>query len=183
MGAESAFEQAVRKIIEKSTPITITEGTVKSVDKAARTCDVERDDLPELFDVRLTATLEPGDDVATIFPTPGSRGLVALVEGQPTDAFMLSATDIEEVAVRIGESEMAINKDVIRAKIGTSEFEMGKDGLILKHDESIKDVLTKIVDAMMAITVTTAQGPSGTPINAPTAMQPIKLSINKIFKG
>ena len=71
MGAESAFEQAVRKIIEKSTPITITEGTVKSVDKAARTCDVERDDLPELFDVRLTATLEPGDDVATIFPTPG----------------------------------------------------------------------------------------------------------------
>ena len=183
MGAESAFEQAVRKIIEKSTPITITEGTVKSVDKPKRTCDVERDDLPELFDVRLTATLEPGDDDLIVFPKEGSRCLVALVEGQPTDAFMLSATDIEEVVLRIGESEMIINKDVIRAKIGTSEFEMGKEGLILKHDESIKDVLTKIVDAMMAITVTTAQGPSGTPINAPTAMQPIKQSINKIFKG
>ena len=183
MGAESAFEQAVRRIVEKSIPITVTEGTVKSVDKVKRTCDVERDDLPEIFDVRLAATLEPGDDDLIVFPKEGSRCLVALVEGQPTDAFMLSATDIEEVVLRIGESEMIINKDVIRAKIGTSEFEMGKEGLILKHDESIKDVLTKIVDAMMAITVTTAQGPSGTPINAPTAMQPIKQSINKIFKG
>ncbi|TCN63678.1 hypothetical protein [Acetobacteroides hydrogenigenes] len=182
MGAESAFEQAVRKIIEKSTPITITEGTVKSVDKAARTCDVERDDLPELFDVRLTATLEPGDDVATIFPTPGSRCLVALVEGQPTDAFMLSATDIEEVAVRIGESEMVANKDKVSAKCGSSEVTLEKAGLTIKKDDSLKSILESIIDQMAAITVTGSFGTSSIPVNSPQ-MVTIKANIAKLFKG
>lgn len=181
MSLETIAEQAIRKIIEKTLAATITEGTVKSVDKEKRTCDVERDDLPELFDVRLNAMLESGDDVATIYPKEGSRVLVALVEGQPTDAFVLSATDIDEVAVRIGESEMVANKDKVSAKCGSSEVTVEKGGVTIKKDESLKQFLSSLIDNIAAITVTTPQGPSSSPINA-SKITALKTELSKIFK-
>ncbi len=108
---ETLFEQAVRAILAKAVPMQVTEGTVTAVDKGERTCTVERDDLPTLFDVRLNATLNPGDNLVTIFPKSGSRVLCALVEGQPTDAFVLTATEPEEVSGKVGEVSLRWNAE------------------------------------------------------------------------
>ena len=109
--SETLFEQTVRAILENVVPVQVTEGTVTVVDKKERTCTVERDDLPTLFDVRLNAILNPGDSQVTIFPKSGSRVLCALVEGQPTDAFVLTATDVEEVSGKVGEVSLQWNAE------------------------------------------------------------------------
>lgn len=108
---ETLFEQTVMAILAKAVPMQVTEGTVTTVDKVERTCTVERDYLPTLFDVRLNAILNPGDSQVTIFPKSGSRVLCALVEGQPTDAFVLTATEPEEVSGKVGEVSLRWNAE------------------------------------------------------------------------
>jgi len=108
---ETLFEQAVRAIVAKAIPMQVTEGTVTEVNKTERTCTVEREDLPALFDVRLSAILNPGDNLVTIFPRSGSRVLCALVEGQPADAFVLTATEVEEVSGKVGEVSLLWNAE------------------------------------------------------------------------
>lgn len=111
MSLESVILQAMRKAAVAVVPVMLTEGTVTSVDKAKRICDVSRELLPELFDVRLNTVLEAGNDLLTTYPKKGSKVLCILVDNQPTDAFVLSATDIEEVSGQIGEMKFTWTKD------------------------------------------------------------------------
>lgn len=113
MSLEGVILQAMRKAAERMVPVLVTEGTVIAVDKLKRICDVSREMLPELFDVRLNTVLEAGNDLLTIYPKKGSKVLCILVENQPTDTFVLSATDIEEISGQIGEMKFTWTKDGI----------------------------------------------------------------------
>ena len=182
MSLESVVEHLVRSILEKNTPLYLSEGTVKSVDKKSLTCEVEREDLPTLYDVRLNAMLEAGSDLVTIFPKSGSRCLVALVNNEPTDGYLLSTTDIEEVSVNVGTSGVIINKDKVSAKCGTSEVTLEAAGITIKKDDSLKSILESIIDQMAAITVTGSFGTSSVPVNM-IQINLIKQNIAKLFKG
>lgn len=104
-----AMESAAKRII----PVLITEGLVKSVDRAKGTCNVEREGLPDLLNVRLNSITEPGQDVITIYPSVGSDVLCALVNNQPTDSVVISANDIEELAGEIKGMKLSWTKDGI----------------------------------------------------------------------
>lgn len=104
-----AMESAAKRII----PVVITEGIVSSVNREDGTCNVTRDGLPELLNVRLNAVTEPGKDVLTIYPQKGSKVLCALVWNQHTEAVLLSSTDIEEVAGEIKGMKLSWTKDGI----------------------------------------------------------------------
>lgn len=97
MSAESQLQELIERVVKRALPLIITEGTVKSVDKGAGTCTVEREHLATLFKCRLNAVLDAGTDVVTAYPKEGSKVLCALVDNDPMDAFILSATKLEEV--------------------------------------------------------------------------------------
>lgn len=71
--------------------------TVTSVDKEKRVMDAagEADGL-EYFDVGL------GMGSVNVYPKPGSLCLVAVVEGRETDAFLISAAEVESIEVTAG---------------------------------------------------------------------------------
>lgn len=102
MSLESLLQEAIEKTAEAIIPVMVTEGKVTKVDKEANTCNVEREDLPELFKVRLNAITSPGTNIVSIYPKVGSRVLVVLVENNKTDAYVLTATDIEEIIINGG---------------------------------------------------------------------------------
>lgn len=111
-----AMESAAKRII----PVLITEGLVTSVDRTKGTCNVEREGLPELLNVRLNSITEPGHDLITIYPSVGSDVLCALVNNQPTDAVVISANDIEELAAEIGGIKLSWTKDGIKINDGSN---------------------------------------------------------------
>ena len=104
MSGNSTFIEAVERIINRNKPMVITEGAVTKVNKDAKTCDIERDDLPEMFDVRLCVNLDPGVNVVAIFPKVGSKVLVGIVENNPTDGFVLTTNDIESIIINDGKN-------------------------------------------------------------------------------
>jgi hypothetical protein len=64
---------------------------------------------------------------------------------------------------------------------GTARFEMN-NGFLLKHNnETLKAVLSDLVNAIQGITVTTAQGPSSVPINS-AAFTAITARLNALLQ-
>lgn len=152
----------LRKAILGIMPVYVTEGKVTTVDKVACTCDVEREDLPKLLGVRLNAIIEPGD-VITFFPKNGSKVLCIMIGNQPTECYLLSTTEIDEVSIRISNTSILINNDII-------EFNGGSLGGLVKAGE-LKAQIDKnsaILDAVLDIL-------NGAPIAEPGNGQPSAL--------
>ncbi|MBE9468971.1 MAG: hypothetical protein IMY72_11730 [Bacteroidetes bacterium] len=124
MSALTSFERAVLKIIKDNTHLFITEGSVISIDKDKNICNVDRGDLPELLNVRLNSVLEAGTKVITIYPTIGSKVLCAMIENNPTDAFLLSTTDIDEIIINGGENGGLIKISELVDKVNQLEDKM-----------------------------------------------------------
>lgn len=123
MSFESIIISAIEKVVARKMPIQVTVGTVTAVDKDKRTVDVERDSLPEMFDVRLNAVTSP-TGVLTIYPTKGSYVLVAIIDNNPVDAFVLTCTDVDEIVFNNGEYGGLLKVDAI-----VSEIQAVKDDL------------------------------------------------------
>jgi hypothetical protein len=111
MSLEQQIEKAIRAASKKAIPVMVTEGIVDDVNKNARTCNVNREDLSDLTEVRLNAILEAGENVLTIFPRKGSKVLCIIIENDPTDAYVLAANEIEEISGQIGEMTFKWNAD------------------------------------------------------------------------
>lgn len=113
MSLEKAITDAIERGARKAIPMLITEGVVLDVDRVKATCTVSREGLPDLFNVRLNSVTSPGDDVVTIFPNKGSKVLCALIDNKATEALVISANDIEEVAGEIKGITLSWTKDGI----------------------------------------------------------------------
>lgn len=71
--------------------------TVDKVDKGNRTMDVTGIvDQLEYYDVQL------GMGALCIYPKPGTTCLVGIIEGQETDTFLISADEVDEIALNSG---------------------------------------------------------------------------------
>jgi len=122
----------------------VTEGIVVAVNRDTKTCDVERENKPKLFEVRLNAFLESGDNVITIYPKIDSKVLCAIIENDVSDAYVLDCTDIEEISGQIGDVKVKMTADGI-------VFNEGKIGGMVKANElkTQLDKLTKRVDGII----------------------------------
>ena len=68
------------------------------------------------------------------------------------------------------------------AKISDALYEMGSDGITVKNGtETLKSIVSDLLDAILAETHSTAMGPTGTPLNFAT-YQAIKLRLDSLFK-
>lgn len=123
MSVESIVETAIEKVVARKMAMQITGGKVTAVDADKRTVDIERDELPEMFDVRLNAVTSP-TGALTIYPTVGSYVLCAIIENNPVDAFVLTCTNIDKVVLNDGA-----NGGVLKVEAVASELQAIKDDL------------------------------------------------------
>jgi len=151
-------QKAIEKVKKGKNLPVISEGVVTSVDRDTRTCEVEREGAPQLYDVRLNAFLESGNDVITVYPKKGSKVLCTTIEGDQADAYILDCTDIEEISGQIGDVKIKMTTDGI-------VFNEGKIGGMVKANElkTQLDKLTKRVDDLInALKSTTPDSAGGT---------------------
>jgi hypothetical protein len=107
--------------------------------------DIQADQ--ELYNVRLRASIDNLEGV-TLIPKIGSTVLVGAI-GNSDNWVVLAHSEVDKVIV----------------VSGAARFEMN-NGFLLKHNnETLKAVLSDLVNAIQGITVTTAQGPSSAPVN------------------
>lgn len=116
MSLETQLVTMIEKLVRKNVPVVITEGIVTSVDKEKNTCDVNRGDLPELFEVRMNAVLS-ATGVLTIYPKPQSKVLCAIIENNPTDAYVLTCTDVDEIIFNEGENGGLVKVDALASEL------------------------------------------------------------------
>lgn len=104
MIAEQAFEMLMRamKAAAGGDGTRVHVGAVKEVDEKEWTCVVEREDMPELHDVRLNAVIDEGvKDRFVVVPAVGSYVLV-LTMGEATEGLVVAMSKIDKVMIQTG---------------------------------------------------------------------------------
>ncbi|CAA0222371.1 hypothetical protein [Tenacibaculum maritimum] len=151
------FIQAVKASVEGKGKTSV--GTVVKI--TGDTCEVTRDGLPELIDVRLNAISGDFKNQFTVFPKVGSQVLVLEIENAPAETAVVKWTEVESVKMQI--DEFGFNAD--------------KDGLqISNKGENFRTVINDMIDELNKILVI-----QGNSINK-AAMNQIKSRFNKILK-
>ncbi len=126
-------------------------GTVKKVDEKRRTCDIEVGNI-----IREKVMLYLIDD-----PEDPKKGWCFVPALEST----VLVTRIDATSSRLRVS-MFSEIDRVVCTTGETEFSVGKDGYKLNRGRfGLLKTLTDLCAALEQLTVTTAMGPSGQPIN------------------
>jgi hypothetical protein len=141
------LQEAIQQLADKGQTVYCVPGTVKTVNKDALTCDVERlDGLADLLDVRILPATPGG---LKLVPKEGADVICAMLSEQ--DAYLLNASELDSFAVTVGDT--VIEAD---AKTGVQ---------ITVGGESLGKLYNDLLSAIQKITVPTGTGPSGVPVN------------------
>ena len=171
---------------------------VKSVEKD--TCTVLVDDL-ELTEVRLRAVVDGEEEFLRITPKVGSMILVAdLSDGEMRDLVVIKYTQVDIIELKRNKIDINItggDKNEIsiineKTKINLKEDEINilnnqievnlKDNKINVHNGySLKDAFNDLINEIKMITVPTAMGPSGIPVNNHPNFDKIRGDINGLL--
>jgi len=134
----------------------------KSVDwgEKTMTADGVSDDVPY-------KGVQLGFGYVDVKPKVGSVCLIGILEGKEALTFLINAEAVEQVEINIGKLKI----------------EASPEGLMsVKNDRySLKKTFDDLITAIKLITVTTATGPSGTPINA-AQFDLIKMNLTNLLK-
>lgn len=133
-------------------------------------------------DVKDEFPLDQGAMVACITDQYMERGVVLGCAYNDQDAPDRGAEDVFQVLYSDGTFEMynqsEHKKMIINEK---TELIIGRDGFVIKRStETLKKIISDLIDQIVELTVTTPNGPSGTPINA-TAFTAIKNRLPNLF--
>jgi len=138
---------------------------VMSVDETKMTVDGMDQDSVDYFDIRIQAS-QGATQGSFVIPAIGSWILASNIGKVDTTYFVVSTTEIQKAVINIGELEAEIDSQGISVKKGTV-------GLLTVFDD--------LITAIKAITVTTSQGPSGTPLNF-ASFDLVKTKFNQLLK-
>lgn len=140
--------------------------TVEVVYENNYTVDVLTAGGHEYFDIRLKPSIDSLDPGAIIFPEIGSKVLIARIGASDNTFCVIAYSQVSKV---IFASEQ-------------TSIEIDSAGILLKRqNETLKDLISDLIDQIKQITVTTAQGPSGVPINA-AGFTAIQTRFNQLLK-
>ncbi|SHK69804.1 hypothetical protein [Epilithonimonas mollis] len=132
----------IKKIIRDNLILNTGVGTIKSVGE--NTCVIEREDLPDLEDVRLNSIEGNFENSFLIFPSVGSEVLFLMVENAPEENCIVKYSEIDKVKITVA---------------GAS-FEMSAGKFEFKNDNSdLKQILSKTFDRLNSAIITTPNGP------------------------
>jgi hypothetical protein len=114
--SESAFERAVKQIVGKMVKPDVLVGVAVNV--TDKTCDIIRENAPELKQVRLNAIDDDLQTYITTVPAENSSVIVAIIEGERTEAIILKCSEVAKIIGKIGGSEFEMTGSSIVANSG-----------------------------------------------------------------
>ena len=173
-------------------------GLAQNIDEENRTCEIKVNDDLTLFNCRLNAVLDAFESRVLIVPKDQSPVAYIAVNGNLTDPLIIAYSEIEKVLLLIGDTTMTIDGEKATMTIGNTsttvedsklqlavgQVEIGieSDKLsIKKGGVSLFDLLDGLLQGILALTVPTGTGPSGTPINA-TSFTELKTKLTQIMQ-
>lgn len=156
--------------------------TVRSVDETRRTCTVEAGGIG-YDDVRLHAVADAGRKGFCFIPTVGSVVLVSRIGGS-NELFAAMFSEVDAALLTIGEkTTVRAEADGLTLAAGDTALEATADGLKLTRGSAgLLKTLSDLCDALARLTVPTAVGPSGVPVNA-ADFTAIKNELKQYLKG
>jgi len=142
---EEAFVQAIKLLIKKELKANISIGRVKSIDGAV--CDVERDDLPELLEVRLNSINKSFNSSFTVIPKVGSEVLCAVIEGNDAETYIIATSEIEAVEIWFD----ADKKKGVKITADGAVFDEGNNGgmTITPELKTQLDIMSSRIDTII----------------------------------
>lgn len=153
------LKQALHELLDAR---LLVEGTVTSVDGQLVTVQ------PKSSETTVTGRLlavEADDGYMLLTPAVDSTVWLATIDQTTGEGLVVSYTELDKVQVQAPAIELG--KDTLeKAVLG----------------ETLKTKLEELIDAILAITVPTALGPSGTPINA-AQFSTIKSQLDQILSN
>lgn len=155
--------QNLQKLMETGEQLYAKVCTVHRVNREAKCCDlIPVDGTAELFDVSFQADSQGGG--LCFYPAVNSNVLVVFIN--------------KHHACICNVSEL----DLMKLVIDQVEFSVDKDGFLLKKkDETLKKLMTELLDAIQAMVFTTSQGPTTLLQNAST-FKTIQTRFNILLK-
>lgn len=128
-------------------PNRLLHGIVEDVDTEECTCTINSGG--QIFR-RATLRSVASDDIGVVFFPRVNSVVFAIKLPNSSRLHVIAISECESFHIKIDDTEISGNGD----------------GIILKRaGESLKKILSDTFDAIVAMTVTTGVGPSGTPIN------------------
>ncbi len=106
---EQAVEQATKKLLERYQVKGVVSGTAVNVRDTL--CDVERENAPTLYDVRLNAIDNDLQSFVTVVPKDKSNVLVAVIENLKTEAVVVRCSEVQKVLLKIGTNTVVMDDD------------------------------------------------------------------------
>lgn len=106
---EQAISEAVKIISGKHQIKGVVSGTAVNVRDTL--CDVERENAPTIYDVRLNAIDNDLQSYATIVPKEKSNVLVAVIENLKTEAVVVCCSEVQKVLLKIGTNTVVMDDD------------------------------------------------------------------------
>ena len=175
MTKDEILIEAFRGNLKQDNLPSIIQGVVAEVGENSCKVKLISNDL-KLEDVLYTATQGNTNGFFSI-PKEGTNVLIAPIGGDENSLYLLAMDEITQVRLVLEDETITIDKEGFKT-------ELSKGKLIFKNENSdLKTLITDLVDMVTQLTLSTAVGPSGTPL-PPTISKAdeIKQSINGLFK-
>ncbi len=115
---EQIIEQAILKHSRRLVIKQVIAGVARNVGETA--CEVERENSPVLYNVRLNAIDDSLDSCFTVYPAEGSAVLVAIIENLKTEAVVISCSEVQHVKIKTGNMSLVMNSDGLVFNDGAS---------------------------------------------------------------
>lgn len=179
MGGAEEIRRLFERKLEEATRNTYY-GEVESVDEKARTCTVLIEDIP--YENVLLYAIEKPDLKGFVFiPAAGSK---VLVERMGDDRYLIRMfSEVEKVVFTTGELSLTADGAEYLLQVEKTTVKATGKGLTFTNGSAgLKKTLSDLVDAILALTVPTGVGPSGTPINM-AAFQSVKKELDNYLEG
>jgi len=136
------------------------------------------DGTAELFDVSFQADSQGGG--LCFYPAVNSNVLVVFINKH--HACICNVSEVDLMKLVIDKMEFSVDKDGLSLKNGDVEFLVNQSGFLLKKkDETLKKLMTELLDAIQAMVFTTSQGPTTLLQNAST-FKTIQTRFNTLLK-
>lgn len=175
------FWENIQKMVKGQEPAFFF-ATVTAVNVEERTCTVKVDRV-SYEEVRLYGVVKKERKGFCFIPAVGSMVLVGRIDGS-NELFAAMFTEVDQVLLTIGkEVKFSVDETAFDLQIETSRIKATSAGLSLtRGDAGLKKTLEELINAVCRLTVTTATGPSGTPINAAEFMR-VKNELSNYLEG
>ena len=161
---EQAFATAIAQLVPRGKSVT-TLGIVSKIE--GNTCEVTREDLPPLLDVRLNAVQGAFENCLNIMPKIGSQVLCLEVEGEPSETCIVGYTEIDSIEVKIDGAIVKIAKGRLQVKNNLAD---------------LKQILTEWLSELKAAVVQTPAGTGNFAPNNVAKFSDLESKINQLLE-